>query len=199
MPITTPLPSSHRTCRFPASGGPVDIFRRQTQEVAQRQVTVGLGLLLGLLVQLSSQRSNVHRQLPVFGLVTHRIIHRIVRSGIFIQAVHSSSYENKVYGRAPSLHGRYPASSLLRAPPTPDRGRLLVMHSQQPLNQHDPPPRVSQVPCCSVDARCLLSPRRICHVHLPVASVTVVGFTKSGRLAIPNCVTRPNRVHLRYG
>lgn len=36
-------------------------------------------------------------------------------------------------GRAPSLHGHYSASTLLRAPPTPDPSRPTVMHSRRPL------------------------------------------------------------------
>ena len=40
MSFITPLPSSHRTCRFPASGGPIDVHRRHAQEVVQHHVTV---------------------------------------------------------------------------------------------------------------------------------------------------------------
>jgi len=51
----------------------------------------------------------------------------------------------------------------------------------------------------SFSARHLQSPRRAQRLHLPVASTPVIGFTTFGRLATLSCVTRPNRVRLRYG
>ena len=58
-----------------------------------------------------------------------------------------------------------------------------------------PPEQVSQVPDRSVDARCPLPPRRARPLQVLVASRPVSGFTQSGRLAAPTCVTRPKRVH----
>ena len=58
-----------------------------------------------------------------------------------------------------------------------------------------PPAQVSQVPDGSVDARCPLSPRGARPLHVLVASRSVSGFTFSGRLATPICVTRPKWVH----
>ena len=37
------------------------------------------------------------------------------------------------FGRGPSLHGSYPASSLLWPPPTPDRGRRRLWISRHPV------------------------------------------------------------------
>ena len=51
----------------------------------------------------------------------------------------------------------------------------------------------------SVPTRRPLSPRRAPPVLAPITSRQVSGFIKSGRLAALTCVTRPNRVHLRYG
>ena len=58
-----------------------------------------------------------------------------------------------------------------------------------------PPEQVSQVPDRSVDARCPLPPRRARPLRVLVASRPVSGFTSSGRMATPTCVTRPKRVH----
>jgi hypothetical protein len=53
------------------------------------------------------------------------------------------------------------------------------------------PGRVSQVPDRSVDARCPVPPRRIRPLQTLIAWRPIAGFTFSGRLAIPICVTRP--------
>ncbi len=90
-----------------------------------------LRFLLGLLAQLLSQLRNFLRQ----SWLLHRFRHRLscacpsLRIGIFVQAGFSSSYrimflQNHVFSKAPSLHGRYPASSLLWASPTPGQGRF---------------------------------------------------------------------------
>ena len=105
-------------------------------------------------------------------------------------------FARRVLGRAPSLHGHYPASSLLRAPPTPDRAvaRLWV-----PLRLVDASPkcespleRVSQVPDDSVGIRRPLSPRRARPLQAFVASRSMTGFTPPGGLATLTCLTRPN-------
>ncbi len=55
-----------------------------------------------------------------------------------------------------------------------------------------PPSRTrSQVPDRSVDARCPVPPRRIRPLQTLIALRPIAGFTFSGRLAIPICVTRP--------
>ena len=103
--------------------------------------------------------------------------------------------------KAPLLHGRYPASSLLWASPTPDRTAPSVMYSRGPLGHvpHPPPCRVSQVPR-------LIYPRALSPTTpespaaaLPVASPPVAGSSSSADWPPSGCVTRPNRVRLRCG
>lgn len=62
-------------------------------------------------------------------------------------------------------------------------------------SRHRLPSQVSQVPDCSLDARCPHSPRRARPLHVLVASRSMTGFTIVGRLATLTFVTRPNRVH----
>ena len=89
-------------------------------------------------------------------------------------------FARRVLGRAPSLHGHYPASSLLRAPPTPDRAvaRLWVPALVDASPKCESPlERVSQVPDDSVGIRRPLSPRRARPLQVFVASRSVTGFT----------------------
>ncbi len=57
----------------------------------------------------------------------------LFRSGNLFQAVLLSSYSSNASSKAPWLHGRYPASSLLWASPTPDRAASPVMSSRRAL------------------------------------------------------------------
>lgn len=114
-----------------------------------QRVKPKLRFLLGLLAELLSQLGEFPRPwafaLPVF------------RSGRFRQAALLSS-DSAFFCRAPSLHGRYPASSLLRAHPSPS-GPLTVIDSRFALVLHHPGgfPRFLDR---SVLARCPQPPRR---------------------------------------
>ena len=59
--------------------------------------------------------------------------------------------------------------------------------------------RISQVPRRSFDARRPLPPRVAHPLQMLVASRMMSGFNIFGRLTTTTCVTRPNRVRLRYG
>ena len=52
---------------------------------------------------------------------------------------------------------------------------------------------------CSFHARCPQLPREARWLPLPVASPPVAGFILVGGLTASTFLTRPNRVHLRYG
>src|SRR6266851_6063357 len=117
-----------------------------------------LRLLLGLLTQLLSQQREF-----IGGSVSARLFLQgfdmlpFSRSRIFVQAVLLSSYSSNASSEAPLLHGRYPASSLVWASPTPSQGRPSVMYSLGPLGSIPSPPcRVSQVP--RLIYPCALSP-----------------------------------------
>ena len=94
------------------------------------------------------------------------------------------------------LHGRYPASSLVRASPTPGQSRPLVMYSLGPSGSGCPAPpcRVSQVPrlicSCALSPTTPEGPAGACSLLPP----PIAGFITLGRLATSNSVTRPNRV-----
>src|SRR5665647_429330 len=83
-----------------------------------------LRLLLGLLTQLLSQQREF-----IWGSVSTRLFLQgfdmlpFFRSGNFFQAVLLPSYSCNVSSEAPLLRGRYPASSLVWASPTPGQGR----------------------------------------------------------------------------
>ena len=84
-------------------------------------------------------------------------------------------------------------------PSDSDNGRCVVMCSHAPLAQQ-PPMSVSQVPRLIF----LYAPSPTTpggpHGFALVYPPWTTGFTISGRLAALHlCVTRPNRVHLRYG
>jgi hypothetical protein len=111
-------PSSNRTCGFPASGSPESSRLRLAQ----------VPFLLGLLAQLRPHSGA--------GLSRYRVITQAVLLSSCLK--HSSS-------KAPSLHGHYPASSLLWAHPIPGR-----------VSSTGPPRFLG----CSFDARHPLPPRR---------------------------------------
>src|ERR1035437_6249963 len=139
-----------------------------------------LRLLLGLLAQLLSQQREF-----VWGSVSTRLFLQgfvklpFFRNRIFVQAVLLPSYISNASSEAPWLHGRYPASSLLWASPTPCR--------------------VSQVP--RLIYSCALVPNHPGRSGecLLITSPPISGFILSGGLATFTGVTRPNRVRLRYG
>src|ERR1019366_8603007 len=162
-----------------------------------------LRFLLGLLAQLLSQQREF-----VWGSVSAHLFLQgfdmlpFFRSGNLFQVVLLSSYSSNASSEAPWLHGRYPASSLLWASPTPGQGRSLGYVFPRAVGGRLPFPRPAGSPRfldCSIPARlspttpegpasaCSLLPRR-CQ-----ASST------SGGLATSSSVTRPNRVRLRYG
>jgi len=58
------------------------------------------------------------------------------------------------------------------------------------------PPRLLGL---SFPARCPLPPRKVRWVLMPVASPAISGFISVGRLATFVFLSRPNRVHFRYG
>lgn len=84
------------------------------------------------------------------------------------------------------------------------RGPPTVMSSRRKLvfGDHRPKPRREgslRFLDWSFNARRPLPPRRARPLQMLVASRSVSGFTLFGRLATLKSVTRPNRVHLRYG
>ena len=73
-------------------------------------------------------------------------------------------------------------------------GRRTVMDSRVALNW-DSSNRVSQVPVCSVGARCPQSPREVVTLQLLVTSRHVLASPVSEGWPPRNSLTRPNRVH----
>src|SRR3989338_4017516 len=93
-----------------------------------------------------------------------QIFHRFSRSGtfhtnVFVQSGTPFQFQKHISDRAPSLHGNYSASSLLRAHPTPDSSRQRVMDFPSAFFFRRPD-RVSRVLDLSFGARDPLSPRR---------------------------------------
>ena len=86
-------------------------------------------------------------------------------------------------------------------PPSDSRpGRATVMSSRHPLPRRHALTRVHPVGSLrfldrSFNARRPLSPRGVRPLRMLVAWRSMSGFTQSGRMATPTCVTRPNRVH----
>ena len=100
--------------------------------------------------------------------------------------------------RAPSLHGSYPASLLLCAPPTPAQATFRLC---LPLGVGFHPPDGSpRFLCQSVDARCPQPPRMAPRLLSLILLPWITGFGTSDILGRPSLsVTRLKRVHLRYG
>ena len=94
-----------------------------------------------------------------------------------------------MHGRAPSLHRHYPASLLLRAPPTPDHALtdLLVSVGRLGSTHTAGSPRFLDA---SVRARPPQPPRQGRRVLSVVASPPISGFTISGWLALPHQASR---------
>lgn len=101
-------------------------------------------------------------------------------------------------GRAPSFHGRYPASSLLCAPPTPVQAAFRLC---LPLGVGFHPPGGSpRFLDQSFDTRRPQPPRLSSTVAFARSSPWIPDFGTSGILGrLASSVSRPNRVHLRYG
>src|SRR5664280_2424874 len=111
-----------------------------------------LRFLLGLLAQLPSQQrefiwASVSTRLFIQGFDMHPFF----RSRIFVQAVLLPSYSSNASSEAPLLHGRYPASSLVWASPTPGQDRPSVMYSLGPLGSGYPFPALPGLPGSSTD------------------------------------------------
>ena len=113
---------------------------------------------------------------------------RLFRSGImFIQAVLPSSLTQRFQGKAPSLHGNYPASSLLWASPTSTPAGPTVIGSRRTRDRGTTGrcgyPRF---PVTSLRACSLQSPRDALRVLMLVTSPQMAGFAFSGELATSN-------------
>ncbi len=168
-------------------------------EMTIQGVKSKLRLLLGLLVQLVSQSGEFLWYLLTcspFWRSVHPIPghhHRVVT-----QSILPSSYTQLANGRAPSLHGSYPASSLLCAPPTPAQAAFRLC---LPLGVGFHPPDGSpRFLCQSVDTRCPQPPRMAPRLHSLILLPWITGFGTFDILGRPSIsVTRLNRVHLRYG
>jgi hypothetical protein len=170
-------PSSNRTCGFPASGSPGS----------------------------SRLGHSPGASLPWFGRSTQPRPQKgdLFRSRAYAQPVLLSSRLKLVFSKAPSLHGHYPASPLLWASPTPAQVRLPVMSS---LGRVCPWAGLPGLPRAERRVPRLFF-RRTPSPFTPespmIASsrffIISTGFIQSGRLATLTGVTRPNRVHLRYG
>ena len=87
------------------------------------------------------------------------------------------------------------ASSLLRADPTPNPSPPGYAFPNDELLKAGSPRSLDR----SVATRCPQSPRGVRQVPLSSSSLSDAGFILFGGLATPIGVTRPNRVHLRYG
>jgi hypothetical protein len=135
-----------------------------------------------------------------------------ITSGVLRQKLVSHNRGKPQVELPPSCHHKSPAGFLgstrisrfiATTNPSDSRtDRPAVIYSRLTLTfglHRQSPVRVSQVPDCSVDARCPLSPRIARPLHMFVASRSMAGFTPSEGLATPNCVTRLKRVHLSYG
>ena len=103
------------------------------------------------------------------------------------------------FSKAPSLHGRYPASLLLWASPIPHRAAASVMSSRRPLVACASTRQ--GLPGSSTDLSTRAAPNHPGRSGecLPVASPPVAGFILVGGLATFVFLTRPNRVYLRCG
>ena len=101
------------------------------------------------------------------------------------------------------LHRSYPASQLLFPSPTPTEtnSALLIPPSRRRLGMLRRRGCLVGLPDALTVCRRPLSPVT---PRSPIAAFVHcfaigVGFSFFGSLATPSCVTRPNRVHLRYG
>src|SRR6266571_1864823 len=123
------------------------------------------------------------------------------RNRIFVQAALLSSYSSHASSEAPLLHGRYPASSLVWASPTPGQDRSLGYVFPRAVGVRLPFPALPGLPGSSTDLflRAVPNHRGRSDGCLLIASPPITGFLILGRLATSISVTRLNRVHLRYG
>ena len=98
---------------------------------------------------------------------------------------HSSRLTRHVQGKAPWLHGHYPASLLLWASPTPIQTDHAVIGSLMTFEYASlgGSPRFLDA---SFRARSPLSPRGALQVPILISSLQVKGFSISGSLAAPN-------------
>jgi hypothetical protein len=104
------------------------------------------------------------------------------RSGTHAQAELPSFYPDTSLAGPLRSTGITPLPRYYAPRRLPTRAVRTVMISRPPLDSR-PPGRVSQVPGRSIGTRCPLSPRRVRQEHLPVATLTIAGFTLSGGLA----------------
>src|SRR5215471_5240786 len=106
-----------------------------------------LRLLLGLLTQLlSQQREFVWQSVSARLFLQGFDMQPLFRSGNLFQAALLSSYSSNASSKAPLLHGRYPASSLIRASPTPSQGRSLSYAFPRAVGVRLPFPRPAGSP-----------------------------------------------------
>ena len=107
----SPTPPSNRTCRFPASGFPLcsrlGHSRSSIILVSNREVD-----------DLFPSRSVISNLAWPSGTVCFSLRKVFVPWWAFANRFSSSRHKH-TQSRAPSLHGNYPASTLLWAPPTP--------------------------------------------------------------------------------
>ena len=183
---------------FPAVGA--DLLPRRLQgfgpaDVPIEAVEAKSLLLFGLLTQLLSQSGEFRRQEPIVDpIVLRRFFCRR-----FHQSVPRSSHSARLPPRPLRSTGITPLHHYygpLRLPPvtTPE-----VIDSPGGLSAHPTSRRVSQVPGCSFRARRLLSPRRALPVLSTVPSRQVLASSYPTGWPPSTCVTRLNRVRLRYG
>ena len=155
---------------------------------------------LGLLVQpppqrvdflwLSAPRIRFQRDVRQQG--------QLFRSGVFCSSGPPFLSRLHAPGRAPWLHGNYPASRLLSAPPTPGGTATALMVSRRALGSTrtaGSPRFLGQ----SFGARWPQSPRQARWLHPSVASPAYQASTNPEAWPPGSCVSRPNRVRLRYG
>ena len=179
---TTPPPSSNRTCRFPASGSYAGICRRRA-----RSDTHGGRLT----VKLQSQRGNTLR---------HPFHERPrVRSGILIQAGFPSSYQSTPASRPlrSTVVTRFPATMSLSDSRTEPACGYAFPHTVG-----GSPTAWPGLPGSSTDLSTRAVPYHpgepddctypLLHRRLQASSIPE-------EWPLPACVTRPNRVRLRYG
>jgi hypothetical protein len=184
------LPSSNRRCGFPASGSPENSRLRHAQVWPAwpfGPVSVSVEKLSPAPLAPSPFPASPFLRLPES---PSRDLHP---SG-FLLLLH-----NHVFSKAPLLRGRYPASSLLRASPSPCWAAASVMSSRCALVTLVP--TLQGLPGSSAALSTRAAPNHPGRPGgcLPVASPPVAGFILVGGLATFVFLSRPNRVHLRCG
>ena len=194
-----PFPSSNRTCGFPASGSPEQSRHRHLQgSLSPRHATACLAFQPSCCLRMETFPSGSLRH-PISGAWG------TFRSSVVVPTLRHKRLSFRLPSACCSIEplGSADVTPLLRyygLLRLPSHAAALVMVSQAglPLQWRTVgPPRFLG----SLSGRAALNhPGGVLRVPMPVASSQIIGFNKSGCLAIPHTrVTRPNQVRLRCG